>query len=199
MTNVLFVRHVEHVLQHEQLLGRTHDAPFTDSGYWQLTRLAKSLRHEAVAAAIHSSPRRRAWETAEAIAGPHRQTVELRGELDELDYGDWSGRCFGELADDPQWERWNTQRGEACPPHGESMHALQERMLTYMAELAEEYPRQTVICVTHAEPIRALILDACGMPLDDFARIEISPGSITRFKLTSGAGRPRFHLEARPA
>lgn len=196
MTSVLFVRHVEHVLQHEQLLGRTHDAPFTDSAYWQLTRLTKSLRPEAVAA-VHASPRRRAWETAEAVAGPHNLAVELRGDLDELDYGDWSGRCFG--ADDPQWHQWNTQRGDACPPHGESMRALQDRMLAYMKELAEEYPRQTLICVTHAEPIRALILHACGMPLDDFARIEISPGSITRLKLTSAAGWPRFRLEARPA
>lgn len=198
MTSVLFIRHVEHVLQHEQLLGRTHDAPFSDSAYWQLTRLTKLLRHEAVAA-VHSSPRRRAWESAEAIAGPHRLAVELRGELDELDYGDWNGRSFGELADDPQWRRWNTQRGDTCPPHGESMRALQDRMLIYMAELAEEYPRQTLICVSHAEPIRALILHACGMQLDDFARIEISPGAITRLNLVSGAGRPRFHLEARPA
>jgi len=198
MTSVLFVRHVEHVLQHEQLLGRTHDAPFTDSAYWQLTRLTRSLRHEAVAA-VHSSPRRRAWETAEDIAGPHHIAVELRSELDELDFGDWSGRCFGELADDPQWQSWNAKRGESCPPHGESMRALQDRMLVYIAELAETYPRQTLICVTHAEPIRVLILHACGMELDEFARIEISPGSITRMKLLSGAGRPRFQLEARPA
>ena len=198
MTSVLFVRHVEHVLQHEQLLGRTHDAPFTDSAYWQLTRLTGALRHETVAA-VHSSPRRRAWETADSIAGPHRLSVELRGELDELDYGDWSGRGFGELADDPQWRRWNTRRAEATPPHGESMRGLQERMLAYMAELAEEYPRQTLICVTHAEPIRTLILHACGMQLDDFVRVEISPGSITRLKVISGAGRPQFYLEARPA
>lgn len=197
MTSVLFVRHVEHVLQHEQLLGRTHDAPFTDSAYWQLSRLTKLLRHEAVTA-VHSSPRRRAWETAESVAGPHHLTVELRGKLDELDYGDWSGCYFGDLADDPQWQRWNSKRGEACPPHGESMHALQERMLAYMAEVAEIYPRETLICVTHAEPIRALILHACGMRLDDFAGIEISPGSITRLKLISAAGRPRFRLEARP-
>jgi ribonuclease H / adenosylcobalamin/alpha-ribazole phosphatase len=198
MTTVLFVRHVEHALQHEQLLGRTHDAPFTDCAYWQLTRLTKSLRHEAVAA-VHSSPRRRAWETAEAIAGPHRLMVELRAELDELDYGDWSGCCFGKLEDDPQWHRWNTQRGEACPPQGESMRALQDRMLHYMAELAEAYPRQMLVCVTHAEPIRALILHACGMELDEFARIEISPGSVTRMRLVSGTGRPQFVVEARPA
>lgn len=197
MTSVLFVRHMEHVLQHEQLLGRTHDAPFADSAYGQLTRLTKSLRHEAVAA-VHSSPRRRAWETAEAIAAPHRLPVKLRGDLDELDYGEWSGCCFGELADDPQWQRWNTQRGESCPPHGESMRALQDRMLTYVSKLAEEYPRQTLICVTHAEAIRTLILHACGMHLDDFAHIEISPGSVTRLKLLSGPGRPRFHLETRP-
>src|SRR5579872_1389002 len=171
MTTVLFVRHVEHVLQHEQLLGRTHDAPFTENAFWELTRLTNSLRHEP-AAAVHSSPRRRAFATAEAIADPHHLRVEPREELDELDYGDWSGRGFDSLAGDPMWRRWNAQRSLSCPPRGESMSALQQRMIRYAECLSEHFPRKTVICVTHAEPIRALILAACDIPLDDFARIE---------------------------
>lgn len=198
MTTVLFVRHVEHVRQHDQLLGRTHDAPFTDNAYWQLTRLARALRHESPAA-IHSSPRRRAFDTAEAIAEPHNLHVELRAELDELDYGEWSGRSFGDLEHDPLWQRWNAQRSQACPPQGESMRALQGRMIAYTQELAECYPERTLVCVTHAEPIRALILYARGMSLDDFSQIEISPGSVTRLHLASKPGRPQFNLEVRSA
>lgn len=197
MTILILVRHVEHVLQNEVLLGRTHEAPFAERARQQLTALARSLHHEHVTA-VHSSPRRRAAETAEAIAGAHGLNVEIREELDELNYGEWSGRRIDELARDPQWRRWNRRRSAWRPPGGESMRELQTRMLRYAAELVSDSP-DTIIAVTHLEPIRALLLHVAGVPIDDFMRIDVSPGGVTRMKLLSDAGRPQFQLEAIPA
>src|SRR5579864_7138894 len=126
MTILILVRHVEHVLQNEVLLGRTHDAPFTEYARQQLTELVGSLRHEHVTA-VHSSLRRRAVETAEAIAGAHELNVAIREELDELNYGEWSGHRIDELARDPQWRRWNRRRSAGRPPGGESMREVQTR------------------------------------------------------------------------
>ncbi len=198
MASLLLVRHVEHALQNDVLLGRAHDAEFTEEARRRLPELADSLRGERPAA-IHSSPRRRARETAQAIATLHGLPVELREELDEIDYGDWSGRRFAELVQDVQWQRWNRQRSSQCPPNGESMRALQERMIAYASTAARLYPGKTVIAVTHAEPIRTLLLHAAGIPLDDFARIGIAPGSVTRLDMAAHACRPQLLVEAMPA
>ncbi len=198
MTTLLLVRHVEHALQNDVLLGRAHDAEFTEEARRRLRELAQSLRSERPAA-IHSSPRRRARETAQAIAAFHGFSVEFREELDELDYGDWSGRKFAELVQDAEWQHWNRQRSGQCPPNGESMRDLQERMIAYASSTARAYSGKTVIAVTHAEPIRALILHAAGIPLDDFARIGIAPGGVSRLDIAAHACRPQLLVEAMPA
>lgn len=198
MAILILVRHVEHVLQKEVLLGRTHDAPFTERAKEQLALVAESLRHEHVTA-IHSSPRRRTLDTATAIAANHEMPVEMREELDELNYGEWSGRRIHELARDPQWRRWNKRRSAWRPPNGESMRDLQARMLRYAAEVGGADSGETIVAVTHAEPIRALLLYVTGIPIDDFMRIDVDPGGITRIKLVSDAGRPQLRLEAIPA
>ena len=198
MAIVILVRHVEHVLQREVLLGRTHDAPFTERAKEQLAVLAESLRDEHVTA-IHSSPRRRALDTAAAIAAAHQMPVEMREELDELNYGEWSGRRIQELAHHPHWRRWNRRRSAWRPPNGESMRDLQTRMLRYAAEFGGADSGETIIAVTHAEPIRALLLYVAGIPIDDFMRIDVDPGGVTRIKLVSDAGQPQLRLEAIPA
>jgi broad specificity phosphatase PhoE len=198
MAMLILVRHVEHVVQKEVLLGRTHDAPFTERGKEQLALLAESLRHQHVTA-IHSSPRRRALDTAAAIAAAHEMTVEIRQELDELNYGEWSGRRLHDLARDPQWRRWNKRRSAWRPPNGESMRDVQARMLRYASEIGGAGPGETIVAVTHAEPIRALLLYVAGIPIDDFMRIDVDPGGVTRMKLVSDAGQPKFRLEAIPA
>jgi probable phosphoglycerate mutase len=198
MTILLLVRHVEHILQNEVLLGRTHDAPFTERAGRQLKTLTELLSQQQVTA-IHSSPRRRALETAQAIAATHNLAVEIRGKLDELDYGEWSGCRIDELEKHPQWRRWNRRRSAWRPPNGESMRELQDRMLEYAAELGRSGTANTIVAVTHAEPIRALMLYATGTPLDDFMRINVRPGSVTRLEFASNAGRPQFQLEAVPA
>jgi broad specificity phosphatase PhoE len=182
MSTLFFVRHVEHVLQHQVLLGRRDDAPLSSDGLKQLGHLLDRLRDEP-ATAIYSSPRQRARATAEVIASAHGLPVQICKQLDELDYGDWSGRPLDELARDPKWQRWNTARSKECPPNGEGMRALQERIVKLAEELAHRHLNETLICVTHAEPIRALMLHVCGMPLDEFAQVDVPPGSITPIRV----------------
>src|SRR5438067_6720880 len=113
MSTLVFVRHVEHVLQHRVLLGRTGAAPLSPDGVKQLSELTQTLRGQPVTA-IYSSPRQRARITAEAIAVARDVPVQICGNLDELDYGEWSSRPFDELARDPQWQRWNQSRSTEC-------------------------------------------------------------------------------------
>ncbi|HEX3485423.1 MAG TPA: histidine phosphatase family protein [Micropepsaceae bacterium] len=181
MTEFLLVRHAEHALQNRVLVGRNDDAPFSAAGLAQLTRLADALSGVSVAA-VHSSPRQRARETAAAIAAPHFLAVDVVDALDEIDYGAWTGLALDVLEGRPDWHAWNRLRAVASPPLGESMQALQQRVLAYLDDLRKNFAGRTLVLVSHAEPIRAALLHAMSLSLNDFSRIDVSTASITRLQ-----------------
>lgn len=56
---------------------------------------------------------------------------------------------------------------------------MQARMVQAMADLRVRHPGETVVAVSHADPIKAVVADALGTHLDLFQRIVISPCSVT--------------------
>ena len=51
-----------------------------------------------------------------------------------------------------------------------------------------EHPGETVVAVSHADPIKAVMASAAGVPLDLFQRLVVSPCSVSA--LTFGTGGP---------
>jgi probable phosphoglycerate mutase len=107
-------------------------------------------------------------------------------EFDELDFGQWAGRSFDELHNDPRWQQWNVNRGTASPPQGETMHDLQGRVLRGILSAVEAHPNQSVAIVSHAEPIRAAILHFRQISVNEFARVKVDPGSLTTVEFQNG-------------
>ena len=62
-------------------------------------------------------------------------------------------------------------------PNGESFTEMQNRMLKTVDKLVERHSGETVICVSHADPIKAILSSAIGTPLDLFQRIVVGPCS----------------------
>jgi broad specificity phosphatase PhoE len=180
-----FIRHAAQDDVAVRLAGRTPGSGLGEAGKAQARRLGERMRGERLDQ-IHASPRRRAVETAQAIettcgAGP----VEIADALDEIDFGAWSGLDFLDLAQDPQWRRWNEIRSLARPPGGESMLEAQMRIMDHLERLSAATPEGAVALVTHAEMIRAALLYCLGLSLDAWSRLEISPASITRLSVTA--------------
>jgi broad specificity phosphatase PhoE len=167
---------------HERLNGRTADAPLVESGWTEARAVARRLAPEP-RLAVYSSPRERARDTADIIAAPHGVDVHVADALDEVDFGAWTGRRFAELAAEPAWREWNHHRERARTPAGDSMGAAQRRALALVGELAPRHRGACVALATHAEVIRALLLYMCGLPLSQYARLEVSPASVSTFEL----------------
>lgn len=161
----------------------------------QAQRLAAGLLRHGVTE-IKSSPQLRARQTAELIAALLGKSVGLMPEFDEVDFGAWSGRTFASLQNDCHWQRWNSSRQACRPPQGETIHELQSRVLAGLLRLAERYPDQRITVVTHAEPIRAAVLHYCGIPLGEFARVDIAPGSRTTLKFDGERGNFSEYIKA---
>ncbi len=172
MTVFHLVRHGANDLAERVLCGRKLDVPLNAHGHRQAEALARRLRVEPVTQVV-SSPRRRSRQTAEPIAAALNLPLSIAPQLDEHDSGMWSGQSFADLAGDPRWRLWNERRHEVRPPAGESMLELQTRMLRYLDTLALRYPNDRIVLVTHAEPIRAALLQERGLPLKDFWCVDV--------------------------
>ena len=171
------VRHGHHALLNSRLCGRMPGIGLDELGCRQVARCAQFLVPPPCA--IRSSPQQRARQSAGILATRFGLEVEIAPAMDEIDLGEWSGRSFDELNDDPAWMRWNSRRGESRPPNGESMRSLQQRVVEHLEEFRKDAGDGTVVIVSHAEPIRAALLHYLRMPLDDFTSIEVAPAGIS--------------------
>ena len=178
-TVVFFVRHAAHDNLGSYLAGRMEGVRLGRDGIAQARRLGERMRRESFAAII-ASPRERTRQTALAISqasgiGP----VKVARELDEVDFGSWSGHSFDELNKDPAWREWNANRGAASTPGGESMLQVQGRVVSFVHKITKAGPGKAVVLVSHSDVIKAAVCHFLGMPITSLDRLEISPASVT--------------------
>lgn len=185
---LLLARHAAHDGVGRVLSGRTDATGLTEVGRAQAAALAARLLPRAPLA-LFASPRRRARETAAIVATALKCPVDVAGALDELDYGEWTGREVASLATEPGWRGWNEQRGVGRPPGGEAMHEAQSRILRWIEALPQRGP---VLAVSHGDVIKAALMGFLGLPLDAHQRFDIAPASLSAIELWPGGGRVLF-------
>lgn len=167
------------------LSGRS-EIGLDDRGRVEALRLAERLAATPLRS-IRSSPRRRALETAEAVAEKHDLLVVADDALDEIDFGAWSGRRFDTLDDDPRWRQWNAERGSATTPAGEIMAAVAARGVA--AAEADAAAGGEVLHVTHCDVIRGVVAHYLGLDQDRVLAFDCDPGSLTTLAIHPGGGR----------
>jgi probable phosphoglycerate mutase len=174
---VHLVRHGHHALLAGVLCGRAPGVELDELGCRQMASYAGRVL--PVPTAIQSSPQRRALQSASILARDLGLPVEIVAAVDEVDVGNWTGRSFDDLNKDPDWQRWNHRRGSSRPPNGESMQGLQRRVVQHIEQLRDDGDDDTILIVSHAEPIRAALLHYANIPLDDFLAIAVDPASVS--------------------
>ena len=98
-------------------------------------------------------------------------------DLDEIDFGQWTGMAFDALHALPQWRAFNSFRSTAPIPGGETMLQAQARAMAAVARLRAQFRDREVAIVSHGDVIKAVLAHFLAVPLDLFARIDIAPGS----------------------
>src|SRR4051812_27860857 len=147
VNRIHMVRHGHHALLGKQLCGRMPGVQLDELGCRQMSGCAGLIGQAP--AALQSSPQRRAQQSASILGWHFGLPAEIVSAMDEIDYGDWTSRNFADLEDDPAWQRWNSRRGTARPPGGESMRALQRRVVQHLEELRRLEADGTVVIVSH--------------------------------------------------
>ena len=178
LVDIVLVRHAACAQMGRVLLGRSVDSPLDERGEGQARVVAKRLL-AFPDLVVESSPRRRARHTAGIIAAQSDTVVRIAPEMDEVDFGSWSGQSFDALAGDPQWQRWNKYRGVSRTPAGDCIRDVQARAVAHFRKLEHTFGDRTIAIVTHAEVIRSVVLLALQASIDEYRQVEIAPASLT--------------------
>ncbi|MBJ7271991.1 MAG: MSMEG_4193 family putative phosphomutase [Ilumatobacteraceae bacterium] len=184
-TLIIMVRHGKTPSTGKLLPGRAKGLHLSDTGKQEALVVAERLSKIKKVAAIYASPLERARETAAPIAKALKQKVIINKGLLECDFGDWTGEELAKLMKLPEWS--NVQRAPSTFrfPKGESFTEMQTRMVSTLDDLRKKHSGGVVICVSHADPIKAAVAHAMGTHIDLFQRIVISTCSVTAVSYSS--------------
>ena len=178
-TLILLVRHGQTPTTGKILPGRAAGLHLADAGVSQAHRVAERISELHKVDAIYASPLERARETAAPIGKALNQRVKIDKGLLECDFGDWTGAELGKLMKKPEWSTVQRAPSTFRFPSGESFTEMQTRMVTALDKIRAAHPGGTVVCVSHADPIKAAVAHAMGTHLDLFQRIVIGTCSVS--------------------
>lgn len=178
-TVALLVRHGRTPTTGSVLPGRAPGLHLADVGRAQAEAVAERLACLEKVDAVYASPLERARETAAPIA--RRLGLRVRSDkgLLECDFGEWTGAELKALRKLPEWKVVQRYPSGFRFPNGESFAEMQARVTGAVRRLRARHPGGTLVLVSHADPIKAVVADAAGTHLDLFQRLVISPCSVT--------------------
>jgi len=178
-TLVLLVRHALTATTGIKLPGRSPGLHLSEEGQRQADAAAGRIAALPKIAGVYASPLERARETGVAIARARGLALRIERDLSEIDIGEWTGLSIKRACRKPEWAIVQRHPSGFRFPGGESFTEMQTRMTDALARLVARHPGETVVAVSHADPIKAAVAHALGTPLDLFQRIVIAPASIT--------------------
>jgi probable phosphoglycerate mutase len=181
---VLLVRHGKTPTTGKILPGRAGGLHLSDEGQAEAEavagRIAALVRPDRPGpVAVYASPLERTAETAKPIARQLGLRVRSERGLLECDFGQWTGSQLKALAKKPEWTQVQRWPSGFRFPGGESFLEMQARITSAIRRLVQLHPGETIVAVSHADPIKAAVAAAAGTHLDLFQRLTISPCSVS--------------------
>jgi len=160
-------------------------------GRKQAERLGLALKEMKIDA-IYSSPLKRAFDTAQAIAGHHKLAVKVETDLREMEVGELEGVSIAELGTSfgQFLLQWRQGQGVVKLPGGESVVDLADRVWATMQLIMKKHEQGSIVVVSHFFTAVVTICKALGWPLTTMERIRVQTGSISIIEL--GDGQPRL-------
>jgi len=185
-TLFLLVRHGLTPTTGKILPGRAAGLHLADTGRAQADTAAERIAALKSVDAVYASPLERARETAAPIAKARGLKVRIDKGLLECDFGEWTGAELKKLMKLPEWGTVIRAPSTFRFPGGESFTEMQLRIVTTIDRLRVAHQGGVVVCVSHADPIKAAVAHAMGTHIDLFQRIVISPCSVTAIAYSPG-------------
>lgn len=181
ITSFLLIRHGHTRATEEGRLYTDPNAPLTEKGTAQAQALARWLPGKRPDLLL-TSPSLRVKSTADIIAEALGVEPVVIDGLDEWKVGDWEGRTYLDIKKkEPElYGRWSADPVRNAPPGGESIAQMSERVKGSLKEMIAGFEGKRLALVTHAGIIRGIIVEALGIPVENFWRVSVPVGTVSR-------------------
>lgn len=186
---MLLVRHGTTPTTGKLLPGQAAGLHLSEKGREQAEAVARRIEALTKApSAVYASPLERTRETAAPIARALGVRVRNAPGLVEVDVGDWTEVPLARLVRNRHWAGVHRWPSGFRFPGGESLAEMSVRAMQGVLELVAQHPGESIVAVSHADPIKAIVAAAAGVPLDLMQRLVVSPCSVSAVMF--GAGGP---------
>ena len=183
---LILVRHGETETNRLGRIQGVSDTPLNERGLEQAAAAARAVYPETPFK-LYASPLRRAAQTADAIGGRVGVNAIREDGLTEMDVGEFEGLTGRQLRERfPDVMRaWDEDAFETVMPGGENLATVRERAWKTVMRLAGRHGDEKVVAVTHNFTIQMILCTVLGMPPNNFRRLRVDLGSITRLEVTT--------------
>lgn len=193
---VMLIRHAHSDANGKGILaGRLPNNNLSSKGIEQSINLAQRLGIFPIKQ-IRVSPMVRCQQSIDPWVAKLPPKVKARTlvdqNLNEVDYGSWSGKKLAVLARKSLWATVQKQPSAMYFPGGEGLAHMQQRVMSSVHEALKTPGKGALVLVSHGDVIKAIVASALGMHLDNFQRIVIDPASVTLLDFTGGVPRLIF-------
>ena len=178
------------LMQPPRMQGDGVNEPLAELGRAQSARAAEALADRPFAAA-YASPLKRAVETAEAIASPHRLPVQVVEPLREVNIGDWEGMSWDEIraTDAERYNHFRDHPTDCGYPGGETLAELLARTKAALAKIGDRHRGQEVLVVAHSVVNRCYLAHLLGLPLNGGRHVPQSNTGVSLVRWTPQRAR----------
>lgn len=167
MTIFYLVRHGETVWNKEHRLQGWLDSPLSEKGVLHAEKLAEYLKTIPFTAA-YSSSSGRAQETMRYLTAGRQLALHDEDDLREINLGDWQGKTVEEILAKNRldYELYTNYPAQFIASHTESFGAVTERAMYTLKNIAQIYPHDHVLIVSHAVTIKCILNAILGRGID---------------------------------
>ena len=187
MTRFWLIRHGEPAEGSRHRCYGSLDVGLSETGRAQMAQVAEYFKGEPVAA-IYTSPRSRALESARILCAVAACSIEVVEDLREIAFGDFEGLAYDEIAAryPDLYRQWMETPTEIQFPGGESFSAMRVRVLRAFDAIQRKREGQTVAIVSHGGVNRILFAWALHMPDNCIFRLAQDYAAINLLELVDG-------------
>ena len=184
-TRIIAIRHGETSWTVDTRIQGGLDIPLNQTGRQQAARLAQALKDEPIAA-VYASDLMRAWETAQYLGHTLGLPVMPEPGLRERGFGDFEGMTFAEIEAllPDQSQRWRKRDPHFAPSGGESLVALNQRVVETAGRLAARHPGKLIALVGHGGVMDVLYRAATRLHIQAPRTWTLSNAAINRLLWT---------------
>ena len=167
------------------LSGRLPGIPLSAEGRDMAKRAVHAL-DDVRPSLLVTSPIERCRETASIFGAQWGLKSAVDRGFVESDYGAWSGRKLSSLYRLKAWSRLMSSASRFRFPDGETLEEVQRRAVAATERIgATSRKDASVVVVSHADVIRAILTHYLGMPLDLIHRLDVRPASVSIIDLVA--------------